>query len=404
MESGHITMRNGKVSHSSYFDPPTVDPFTGNYSGQTKALDASLNATDGPNALNFTMWTYCSDGSHDWGDGWNGEDLGLWTWDDVHALPGSEQTDASLYQLDPGDETQVSLHTIDPLSGKRGGKNVKVDVRTAGASSLSLTQTMAASKTSLLNGSASTATLTAAEKLLEQEEERRRLRHLDIWQRSPYIFLTSGARAYQAFSRPYPIAVVGTIRDAAFEISKGKEGPVYKCVVSVRQNDLPADSDVPEVPTEIFVPFIHYANPRFLPSGDGADSKELNLIDSRLYSPDWEGSGSTSANSSPTLTSAIPASSSNRPGQSSSSKIGSSLLAGSDWLSLDVRISSSAGNAGRWEVDGQILKWWYAAPSTPDADYTYTIEIRRSGGGIAHGLGKGSWTESICPEEACVIC
>ena len=33
----------------------------GDYSAQQKALDASLNACDGENLLNFTIWTYCVD-------------------------------------------------------------------------------------------------------------------------------------------------------------------------------------------------------------------------------------------------------------------------------------------------------------------------------------------------------
>ena len=33
----------------------------GDYSSQQKALDASLNACDGQNLLNYTIWTYCVD-------------------------------------------------------------------------------------------------------------------------------------------------------------------------------------------------------------------------------------------------------------------------------------------------------------------------------------------------------
>jgi hypothetical protein len=48
----------------------------GDYKQQRLAMDANMTALD-RNMLNFTLWNYCSDNNHKWGDNWNGEDLSL---------------------------------------------------------------------------------------------------------------------------------------------------------------------------------------------------------------------------------------------------------------------------------------------------------------------------------------
>jgi hypothetical protein len=55
---------------------------TGNYRNQSHALDASLNACDGTNLFNYTMWTYNPENTYQWGENWNGEDLSVWSLDD----------------------------------------------------------------------------------------------------------------------------------------------------------------------------------------------------------------------------------------------------------------------------------------------------------------------------------
>jgi hypothetical protein len=67
--------------------------YKGDYGSQEKALDASLNACDAwaansskkdRGSLNWSVWTYVPDDhTHEWGDGWNMEDLSLWSPDDL---------------------------------------------------------------------------------------------------------------------------------------------------------------------------------------------------------------------------------------------------------------------------------------------------------------------------------
>ncbi|PPQ78352.1 hypothetical protein CVT25_011635 [Psilocybe cyanescens] len=107
---------------------------------------------------------------------------------------------------------------------------------------------------------------------------------------NPYTFLTNGARAVRAFARPWPVAVVGRAVDVRFEIGKG----VFKMVVWVGWEDRPppsrafddgtgagaeAEEDDGEegrekrMPTEVFLPLVHYAHPRLLESPGSSKEK-----------------------------------------------------------------------------------------------------------------------------------
>ncbi|ORY33812.1 glycoside hydrolase superfamily [Naematelia encephala] len=54
----------------------------GDYKEATRAMDDLLNGCDGDNALSYTLWVYEPLNSHSRGDGWNGEDLSLFSYDD----------------------------------------------------------------------------------------------------------------------------------------------------------------------------------------------------------------------------------------------------------------------------------------------------------------------------------
>jgi hypothetical protein len=54
---------------------------TGDYSVHEEALSNYYDAIDG-NLLNSTVWNYSASNTHENGDGWNGEDLSIWSKDD----------------------------------------------------------------------------------------------------------------------------------------------------------------------------------------------------------------------------------------------------------------------------------------------------------------------------------
>ena len=53
---------------------------------------------------------------------------------------------------------------------------------------------------------------------------------------------------------------------------------------------------------------------------------------------------------------------------------------------LDILVHVSEG---RWEVEGQTVKWWYPVPKEGEGEKTYTIEIQRKGGVIKSMAEEG---------------
>jgi hypothetical protein len=352
--------------------------YKGDYSRQQKALDASLNAADGGNGLNWTVWTYCPDSTHAWGDGWNMEDLSLWSADDV--CKGDEKRGGSMYRM--GDESDARLlrSNVSMMAGANG----------ANPSSLTLT----------------TPPMLGA---LMYEEQKAHFGSMDRWASNPYEFLTNGARAVKAFCRPWPTKIVGLPRDIKFEIDKA----AFKLVVGVRSEDEPVvqesgfESDAEmnakreRLATEIYVPLVHYAHPRFLKR-----TLEQSLEEDVVGSPDSSRSPSLRNVSSINL---VPLSREASQSVGTLNQIGSPPPSSPPVHMLDLVVTASHG---RWEVEGQTLKWWYPVPKEGEAEREYTIEITRAGGPIKDGEANATaadrlgWLcEQCCPSspEACLL-
>ena len=310
--------------------------YLGDYTNQQKALDASLNAADGPNCINWTVWTYCPDNSHEWGDGWNLEDLSIWSSDDIRPKERYEVTSAysSAATLLQHQVRSSRVHAV------------------RSASSFSLVT---------LNQ--------AREPGVPQSQE---IVSLASWD-SPYDFLTDGARAVCAFSRPYPIATVGVPIDMQFDISTAE----FKLTVRVTANDLPAKRENVQVeeepksrallPTEVFLPLVHFASQSLVTRTLQREANERG---------EYEDASPDSAEQTASLASSV-----------------STLIAQSS-VEVDVKVSH-----GRWEMDGQTFKWWYEVPT--EGEVEYSVIISRANGPIKRvEVQSESCWDRFCPTSA----
>lgn len=188
-------------------------------------------------------------------------------------------------------------------------------------------------------------------------------------------FLTDGARAVHAFSRPYPVATVGVPIDIKFNIEKAR----FTLKVRVTPDDRSPNRDSQDelkqevLPTEIFVPLVHFA------SQSAVDQFMQREVPSEgVY--DGPSAYRQSEVSIPTPTSTSSA----------------STLVAQTSLSLDVEVSD-----GRWEVEGQTLKWWYDVPA--EGEVEYSISFQRSNGRIKQDVQPTCW-DMLCPlDNGCCL-
>lgn len=241
----------------------------GDYSSQEKALDASLNACDGERACNWTVWTYVGDDhSHQWGDGWNMEDLSLWSLDDLverHRLVEKPK----VVREEEGLESRDELLEDDEEQSKISQPCRSMQMRLVDPSAATLLDTLGPNAVSGSSTSLSTfSSLPEVPKSnqlhpsqLTLSSKQHPYEGIRGYTTNPYIFLTNGARAYRAFARPSPSIVVGRPVKVEFDVSKG----VFKLGVVVCRDDLPpfevaAEAEDERGSTEVYLPLVHYAH------------------------------------------------------------------------------------------------------------------------------------------------
>lgn len=266
-----------------------------------------------------------------------------------------------------------------------------------------------------------------------------------------FAFLSNGARAWKAFVRAYPMATVGTpttwewnINKAVFEmkVSVGAEDAAYVTHPVDAENedeDEAQTAAIPEaapttfieqsVPTEIFIPLLHFAKNDVVRKAFGIPTSTASNSANGPQTGPLNSEPTAQQSSVPLLDDNSMVSLSVDPSKLSlnalemSSEIGASTsrLGGANASRVETEFSMETAldlevsvNGGRWELEGQVLKWWYPVPAhspksaasssqaqlprskstasikaatkTPtigkDGKVEYTITIKRKGGAI----------------------
>ncbi|KAL9528160.1 Glucosylceramidase [Sphaerulina musiva] len=173
---------------------------TGDYSSQVAAIDANMFAVEGSRAQGMTWWCYAANNSHYWGDQWNGEDLSIYSADDK-PLPGP-----------------AYIHENN-------------------------------SKLSLDRNSPSYSESASSERSPETPDSIKKALSVDNME--PGVKGAQGAQGYraaEAYVRPVPVAVHGTIDAYGFDLKT--------CTFTL---DLTSPSSTPpDYPTEVFLPEFHF--------------------------------------------------------------------------------------------------------------------------------------------------
>ena len=320
--------------------------YLGDYSSQEKALDASLNACDGERAVNWTVWPYVGDDhSHEWGDGWNMEDLSLWSLGDLVERP-------------QGGGSAVTLCGGSVGNGKSTTTLVPSSVNTSAASSA-------------LNLLDVRLTRRVYSDPRRQPHPYSRIRGYTL---NPFIFLTNGARAYRAFSRPRPVTSVGVPESVEFDMGKG----VFRLRVKVGRDDVVAlgeerDGETHDEgrATEVFLPLVHYANAdvvndafRIWREGEGEEGTETdsNTVVDVEIGPNADKEASCLIGDTYRLV---------YPSVDGRKCVGEEVAL----VDVDVWVSH-----GKFRVVGQRLLWWYSEAVGEQNGMKVDMEVKRRGG------------------------
>ncbi|KAF9199810.1 hypothetical protein BGZ49_010021 [Haplosporangium sp. Z 27] len=233
----------------------------GNYKDQIKAMDANMYALES-NHLNFTLWNYCPDNCHKWGDRWNGEDLSLFSVDD---LKRDTRRLANRDSNNSLNDTFISR------------KIAPDDCVTSAPGATESMKNPIYTRADVLTTLSSTSALTSkADTLLESPNESTtsKTKRLNF---NPNL----GGRAVVAFCRPFAQKIAGLPLELSFSLNtvvfkfSFKRTHLTKPENPTSRFKAPSPPRIDE-PTEIYLPRIHFpcADEYFKSLGEIAPSSE----------------------------------------------------------------------------------------------------------------------------------
>ena len=203
---------------------------SGDYSSQIKALDAAMYALES-NMLNFTLWNYCSDNCHQWGDGWNGEDLSIWS----RVLP--LRVKGTVTKL----ESSTISATTETTLGDTSSNSVPGEVTDKSNGPID-----GNSDTRAAVGSIGCAAEISGE-------------DYDI-----------GGRGLEAFCRPYAIYTPGIPKSQVFDLAKGVYKFSFECQLPVWE-------------CEVYLPRLHFESEASVEVWSSSGDCRVEIAEQRIY-------------------------------------------------------------------------------------------------------------------------
>ncbi|KAG9025671.1 hypothetical protein FRB95_009916 [Tulasnella sp. JGI-2019a] len=371
----------------------------GNHIPQQTALDASLNATDGTNIYSYAIWGYNPAHSWEWGDGFNLEDLSIWSIDD------------HVYRRHVKFEKLAKAARDGILPSVMVGQQ---EVTSEEVQELQLHHFHTSHRTRTHKPSDDAASI-QTEDLEGLPVPKALVQPLS----TSWEFLVDGARAIYAFCRPYPVRTVGRPQSIMYDIHKAR----FTLFITVESTDVPPKGEgrkgnghgrSQHLPTEIYIPLTTFASPPTLvpvpmeeddhpassPPATGADPPhtptEAKSHAKKLIDEATKPTVSDDSKRTHSIQEAVSrlhlAFASNR----ANAVAGQSLHLISDAAIplqipddvLDVQIDV---DTGRIEFKGQMVLWYYDVPELGKRTYKMTVQKKnphlgaKERSGVGHG-------------------